>query len=240
MEKTTAVSTAERKGDWFVTYTGRRFFPLDPRVEDVDIRDIAHALALQTRWMGHCKTFYSIASHSLACARVAEKNNEPAVVVHWALMHDAAEAYVGDIVRPIKQYLCRPACAENFNDAVDPQVGLYLEDPDEKGYARIDGFVQAFGTGIEKRLLRLIAERFGLPWPVPETVKEIDNRMLVTEALHMTNYDGERYVDGETHWIHEPNWKAIKLFGDAHVLLHQTPQQAEEAFLKLAKEYLGL
>jgi hypothetical protein len=45
--------TNTRKGDWFVTFTGRRFYPLDARVEDIDIRDIAHSLALQSRWMGH-------------------------------------------------------------------------------------------------------------------------------------------------------------------------------------------
>jgi hypothetical protein len=214
----TKESTADREGDWFVTYTGRRFFPLDPRVEDVDIRDIAHSLALQTRWMGHCKTFYSIASHCLACARIAEKLEQPAVVMHWALMHDAAEAYTSDIVRPIKRRL--GFVTGNAHDTL--MTGLYP-------YKTFEG-----------NMLRLIAERFDLPWPIPEMVTTIDNRMLVTEALHMTNYDGERYVDGETHWIHEPNWKAIKPFGDAHVLLHQTPQQAEEAFIKLAQEYLGL
>lgn len=218
MEKTTAVSTAERKGDWFVTYTGRRFFPLDPRVEDVDIKDIAHSLALQTRWMGHCKNFYSIASHSLACARIAEKTGEPAVVVHWALMHDAAEAYTSDIVRPIKGRL--GFVTGNAHDAL--AVGLY-----------------PYKT-FEESMLRLIAERFSLPWPIPEAVKRIDNRMLVTEAEHMTNYDGERYVDGERHWIHEPKWQAVKPYGDDHVLLHQGPEEAERCFLQLAQEYLGL
>jgi len=228
MEKTTAVSTAERKGDWFVTYTGRRFFPLDPRVEDVDIKDIAHSLALQTRWMGHCKTFYSIASHSLACARVVEEFARNAVpsgvsespwreIAVWALMHDAAEAYTSDIVRPIKRSLW---LAEDMNTINETTMHWFKH--------------------WEEGLLKLIAERFSLPWPIPETVKEIDNRMLVTEAVHLTNYWHEYYVDSEKHWIHEKPWAHLKPYGDDHVLLHQTPQQAEEAFLALAKEYLGL
>lgn len=79
------------------TYTGGQFFPFDPKPEDVDIRDIAHALAMTCRFGGHCKQFYSVAQHSVLMYRAA---STPSKV--RALMHDAAEAYIGDMPRPIK------------------------------------------------------------------------------------------------------------------------------------------
>lgn len=217
--------TSTRNGDWFVTFTGRRFYPFDARLEDIDIVDIAHSLSLQTRWMGHCKTFYSIASHSLACARVAEqqglahmqRENNPGIssddmdVMRWCLMHDASEAYVGDIIRPIKRSLV--------------VVEGKLFEPNT--------VLEPF-KAYEDTLHRLIAERFGLPWPIPEAVHEIDNRMLVTEAKYLTNYPSAE------HWIHEKNWAHIKPYAGDHVLLYQTMELAEEKFLVLAQEYLGL
>lgn len=210
-----------RKGDWFVTYTGKEFYPLDPHLEDIDIRDIAHSLALQTRWMGHCKNFYSVASHSLACARVAETSVPQGVdaaldwnkrcVAPWALMHDAAEAYVGDIIRPLKGSL------------------WMAEDPTTVNETTMHSF-----KTFEETLLKLIAERFNLPWPIPSEVKEIDNRMLVTEAKANTVHHSG------THWIHQKPWQAIKPYANDGVLLWQTPEMAEETFLALAKEYLGL
>lgn len=85
---------------WIATYTGRKFFPLDPRVEDIDIVDIAHALAMKCRFGGHAKQFYSVAQHSVLLA-----NHAPAEAAFQALMHDAHEAYspLGDVPRPIKK-----------------------------------------------------------------------------------------------------------------------------------------
>ncbi len=86
-----------RGGDWMVTYTGRKFWPLDPRPEDVSIFDIAHALSNQCRFSGHCPQFYSVARHSIL---VAGQLAPPYKL--WGLMHDAAEAYLSDMIRPIK------------------------------------------------------------------------------------------------------------------------------------------
>ena len=82
---------------YIVTYTGRKFWPLDPKPEDIDIRDIAHALSMQCRFGGHAKRFYSVAQHSLFVSfRV------PVYDKLWALLHDAAEAYLVDVPRPVK------------------------------------------------------------------------------------------------------------------------------------------
>lgn len=89
---------APRKGDWFLTYTGKQFWPLDPRPEDVCIRDIAHHLSLICRFNGACRTHYSVAQHSVLVADLI-----PAPLKLHGLLHDATEAYVGDMVRPLKR-----------------------------------------------------------------------------------------------------------------------------------------
>ena len=86
-----------RRGDWMTTFTGGQFWPLDPRPEEVEPRDIAHALAYTCRYNGHSSHYYSVAEHSVLVARVATPGS-----ARYALLHDAAEAYVGDMIRPLK------------------------------------------------------------------------------------------------------------------------------------------
>lgn len=89
-----------RKGNWMQTYSGGQFWPLDMRPEDVFIEDIAHALSNICRYGGHCERFYSVAEHSVLVSRVVPP--EQAMV---GLLHDATEAYVGDVIRPLKPAL---------------------------------------------------------------------------------------------------------------------------------------
>ena len=93
---------ADRKGDWMQTYTGRQFWPLDPRPEEVVIEDIARALSMQCRFAGHCAKFYSVADHSVRVSMLADENSTLALA---GLLHDAAEAYVVDVPRPLKRFL---------------------------------------------------------------------------------------------------------------------------------------
>ncbi len=86
-----------RNGYFMHTYSGKKFFPLDPRPHEIFILDIAHALAHQCRFNGHTTKFYSVAEHSWHCSYLV-----PEEFAMEALMHDAAEAYVGDIIRPLK------------------------------------------------------------------------------------------------------------------------------------------
>ncbi len=80
------------------TYSGRQFYPLAPTPDQVDIEDIAHGLAYQCRFNGQTRYFYSVAQHSLIVADLVPKRLRLA-----ALLHDAAEAYMGDMVKPLKQ-----------------------------------------------------------------------------------------------------------------------------------------
>jgi len=88
------------RGNWMQTATGRQFWPMDPRPHEVFIEDIAHALAMICRFGGHCSRFYSVAEHSVLIAPAAAHEHKL-----WALLHEAAEGYIGDKIRPLKPYL---------------------------------------------------------------------------------------------------------------------------------------
>ena len=99
----TAAGSSEEtwlRGDWMQTFTGRQFYPTSPLPDDVDPADIAHALSLICRYGGHARRFYSVAEHCVLMSYAV-----PAEHALAALLHDATEAYVGDVVRPLKRQL---------------------------------------------------------------------------------------------------------------------------------------
>jgi 5'-deoxynucleotidase YfbR-like HD superfamily hydrolase len=85
---------------WIETWSGKKFYFLDPQPDMIDIQDIAHALAMQCRYTGHCATFYSVAEHSVIVSMITEPENALA-----GLLHDASEAYLIDVASPVKPYL---------------------------------------------------------------------------------------------------------------------------------------
>ena len=87
------------------TYTGKKINPLAFIKDDIDIQDIAHALSLLCRGGGHLKIFYSVAQHSLNCAQEAFLRYQDSRLSLACLLHDASEAYISDIIRPLKQHL---------------------------------------------------------------------------------------------------------------------------------------
>lgn len=79
-------------------YSGKQIDPLNMTVDDICIEDIAHSLSLQCRFGGHCSEFYSVAQHSICVSvHVAPKN------AMWGLLHDASEAYLLDVITPLKE-----------------------------------------------------------------------------------------------------------------------------------------
>lgn len=148
--------------DWIQTYTGRKFYPLHPRPQDVSIIDIAFQLGNRCRFSGACR-FYSVAQHSVLVSRRAEQWG-------WmhALLHDAAEAYLPDIPRPIKGKF---------------RVGT-------KASSR--GFDE-----VERRVLIAIYEALNLTLPYSEDeeeVKKLDLQACITEKRDLVAREPEPWT----------------------------------------------
>lgn len=118
----------ERNGTgWIQTFTGKQFWPLDPRPEEVDIHDIGHALSLQCRFTGHLKHFYSVAQHSVMASWLVPPEDKL-----WALLHDGSEAYLVDVATPVKR---SPEMApyrqaeKRLMDVIVTAFGLPIEEP---------------------------------------------------------------------------------------------------------------
>lgn len=82
---------------WITTYTGKKFHLLDPDPLDVCLEDIAHALSMMCRFNGHVRRFYSVGEHCLHVSAICSRENALA-----GLLHDGSEAYIADIVKPLK------------------------------------------------------------------------------------------------------------------------------------------
>ncbi len=85
---------------WKQTYTGKRVNLEDPQPNQICIEDIAHALSNLCRFNGHVNQFYSVAQHSVLVADLLEDR-----LKIYGLLHDAHEAYIGDIISPVKQLI---------------------------------------------------------------------------------------------------------------------------------------
>jgi uncharacterized protein len=146
------------------TYTGKYVHLMEPRAETIDIIDIAHALSQISRFGGHTRTFYSVAQHSIGVAQLV-----PVKYRLQALLHDAAEAYFGDMVQPLK---CLPV-SRDYRDheswmqaTINDRFGLGLVQDQEC----IDHIRQA-------DLIMLATERRDLmapdmtPWPILHDIK---------------------------------------------------------------------
>lgn len=125
----TRAETGDRRGDWMITFTGRRFWPLDPRVEDVSFADIAHGLSLICRYGGHSRCFYSVAEHCVHLAVWFLEQGRDDLARH-ALLHDGSEAYIGDIIRPLKPQLPQFKAAESVLERMILQAAALDEIPE--------------------------------------------------------------------------------------------------------------
>lgn len=118
-----------RQGGWFVTAHGHRFWPLDPRPEDIFIEDIAHSLARLCRYCGHIRaTMYSVAQHSVIVSQVLQPGD-----ALRGLLHDAPECYLGDLIKPIKNLLPQyELIEEKVDEAVCHRFGIDYNDRNQR------------------------------------------------------------------------------------------------------------
>lgn len=173
---------------WILTYTGRQFYHLDPRPEMVCIYDIAHALSQLCRWTGHTRFLYSVAQHSWYCSYLVPREFALA-----ALLHDASEAYLGDMNRPLKHYT-----------AAGP---AYM--------------------AVEAKVEEVIFGKFGLQYPMPEIIKQVDTQMLYAERYQLLNVRDVWYEPNK--WGYDDVQASVKIE-------EITPRFAEEMFLSRFNE----
>lgn len=109
---------------FMVTATGGTFDIKNPRIEDINCWDIAHALTNQCRYNGHTKEFYSVAQHSILVADLM-----PSKWYEYGLIHDAIEAYIGDLTTPMKNSISKEAIDgfTEIEDNIDRLIHNYFD-----------------------------------------------------------------------------------------------------------------
>jgi hypothetical protein len=103
-------------GPFLQTLSGRWVNPFEPDPDQLDAGDIARALANQCRFGGHSRVFYSVAQHSVILSELVEQRGGDIEDIFAALMHDATEAYLGDMPHPLKH---RSPLGALFKEAED-------------------------------------------------------------------------------------------------------------------------
>ena len=123
-------------GPYLQTVSGRWVNPFDPDPEQLDAGDIARALANQCRFGGHCRVFYSVAQHSVIVSQLIERRGGDAEDAFAALMHDATEAYLGDMPHPLKHRsplgAAFKAAEERLERSIRDHFGIKADVPEVK------------------------------------------------------------------------------------------------------------
>jgi len=203
------------KNEWFITYTGRQVWVLHPKQEDIELRDIGHALGHICRFGGHTRDFYSVAQHSYHVQQIIAQRFSREVVAQiqeagtkigpdpfpWrvatkkelrtALMHDSTEAYLGDVIRPLK--VCLP---------------IYRY--------------------IESIWWDVIRTRWGLCERIPTLIKYADEIAFLTERRDLIHpHHAARPWKEDSHSRVQP---------DARRIIPLEPKQAESVFMSAASQ----
>lgn len=117
----------DKDAAWIQTHSGRRFCPTNPNPNAIVIQDVAHSLAMQCRFSGHCRKFYSVAQHSVLVSYICDSQD-----ALWGLLHDASEAYLVDVPRPLKRSGKLQGYIEfeaKMQEAVCRRFGLPMKEP---------------------------------------------------------------------------------------------------------------
>lgn len=157
---------------------------LEPQPEHITIVDIAHALSNLCRFNGHAREFYSVAQHSLLMSKIV-----PAEDALWGLLHDAAEAYIGDVTRPLKLWLehVAPGALSGVECRLQQVIAARFGLPPcmPASVKRADDVLLA----TEKRDVLAVTDVpwVALPEPLPERIRVID--ATLAEAAFLARFD---------------------------------------------------
>ena len=155
------MSIVERKTvkPWIQTYSGQRFELIDPSLDSIKIIDIAHSLSMLSRFNGHVDRFYSVAEHSVLVSKLVPKE-----FALFGLLHDANEAYIGDMASPVK--------------GLFPRFKLLSDDIEERIFEKYHVRVTDEGVAaVKKADLQMLKVEYdeligdaGHPWEILEDV----------------------------------------------------------------------
>jgi uncharacterized protein len=167
---------------WKQTFSGKQVDFINPDPEQLCIEDIAHALAHTCRYTGHTQYFYSTAEHSIILVNYIWSNLGYSKQDQFTmLMHDAAEAFLGDISSPLKALL-----------------------PDYKK--------------IEKNFEKVLANKFGFEYPLPDRLKQLDKRIILDEVKYL-------FAESVGNWEHD-DYEPLNV-----EIAGLSPDQAKRKFL---------
>ena len=179
----------KRKGAWIQTFTGLRVPPLDLHAEEVRIVDIAQALGNMCRFVGHTNRFYSVASHSVLVASLV-----PNRLKLPALLHDAAEAYLVDLPRPIKrqpEFAFLKKIEARLEMAIAEKFGFPAALMHEPEVQHADLVMLATEARDLMSVTPNEGEAWGMAEPLPETIEPLaptESARLFLDTFH--NYGG--------------------------------------------------
>lgn len=196
-----------RRGDYIQTFTGRKAYPLDLRPEEVCIEDIAQSLSNLCRFTGHSSDFYSVGQHSVLVSQFGSGRTGL-----WYLLHDAAEAYINDISRPLKRDVY-VALEKGSKYSWPPNKLAHISDIEVKIMETVGVVLQLPSPGL-------------VWWP---DIKRADNIVFVTEIRDLMTANTD--IWGK--WIedYEPLPARIEPL---------PPKEAKKAFLERYYELGGI
>ncbi|SCW95946.1 hypothetical protein [Ancylobacter rudongensis] len=161
-----------RAGRYMHTSNGKKYYPLDPRAEEVHIEVVAHHLATRARYNGATqhpefedRIFYSVAEHSVLVSHYIESVLGKPEFALEGLLHDGSEAYNGDLIRPLKY---------------DPAF--------RAPFQHVEALNEIAG-----------AQRFNLLYPYPDVVKIADEAVTAAEVEQIIVTDPAEDWSGKLH-----------------------------------------
>jgi 5'-deoxynucleotidase YfbR-like HD superfamily hydrolase len=175
-------------GPYLQTVSGRWVNPFDPDPDQLDAGDIARALANQCRFGGHSRVFYSVAQHSVIVSQLVEERGGDAEDAFAALMHDATEAYLGDMPHPLKHRSALGAAFKAAEDHLEQAIrDRFRIKPDVPEIKRADRALLA----TERRTFS--AENWH--WPELEGVEPLDLALAPWSPDEAAQAFAQRYAE---------------------------------------------
>jgi uncharacterized protein len=167
---------------WLLTYSGKHFDLIDPQPDMIDVVDIVKGLSREARFAGQTRYFYSVAQHCVVASQIVASE-----FAMEALMHDASEAYIKDIPRPLKQLLPDYRMIEaRVQGAICDRFGLPP--------------LQSDAVSAADRIMLATERRDLMPddatdWPILHGVKPMDKRLNAVNYNHAESLFMQRFLE---------------------------------------------